>query len=56
MPNCVHCSNPLEVSQEASGFCCTGCEFVYQLIHDEGLENFYDLKREDTLAPLSDKP
>jgi len=39
-----------------SGFCCTGCEFVYGLIHEEGLQNFYDLKQEERLSPLNDQP
>ncbi|MBK1832339.1 heavy metal translocating P-type ATPase metal-binding domain-containing protein [Verrucomicrobiaceae bacterium R5-34] len=53
---CIHCNTPLEKSQEESGFCCTGCEFVYGLIHEEGLESFYDLKQEERLSPLNDQP
>ncbi|MCP5536484.1 MAG: heavy metal translocating P-type ATPase metal-binding domain-containing protein [Akkermansiaceae bacterium] len=54
--NCIHCGTPLEPSQRESGFCCTGCEFVHQLIHDEGLEQFYDLKGGENSAPLRDQP
>lgn len=54
--HCIHCGTPLEASQRESGFCCTGCEFVYQLIHEQGLEKFYDLKRGETSAPLRDQP
>ncbi|MFK7909564.1 MAG: heavy metal translocating P-type ATPase metal-binding domain-containing protein [Akkermansiaceae bacterium] len=54
--DCIHCSTPLESSQEESGFCCTGCEFVHQLIHQQGLEKFYDLKRGETTSPLRDQP
>lgn len=53
---CIHCETPLELSQQESGFCCTGCEFVYQLIHDQGLEKFYDLKRGENSTPLRDQP
>lgn len=53
---CIHCGTPLEASQQESGFCCTGCEFVYQLIHDQGLEKFYDLKRGEASSPLRDQP
>ncbi|MBT8037036.1 MAG: heavy metal translocating P-type ATPase metal-binding domain-containing protein [Verrucomicrobiae bacterium] len=57
MPDqCIHCETPLEPSQKDSGFCCTGCEFVYQLIHDQGLEKFYDLKRGENSTPLRDQP
>lgn len=54
--HCIHCETPLEPSQQDSGFCCTGCEFVYQLIHEHGLEKFYDLKRGGNSAPLRDQP
>jgi len=53
---CIHCKTPLEPSQKDSGFCCTGCEFVYQLIHNQGLEKFYDLKQDETTSPLRDQP
>ena len=53
---CIHCQTPLDPSQKDSGFCCTGCEFVYQLIHNQGLEQFYDLKKEDSSSPLRDQP
>lgn len=23
-------------------FCCAGCKAIYALLHDEGLESFYD--------------
>jgi P-type Cu2+ transporter len=42
---CSHCGLP--VSAMPSGetvFCCTGCMGAYALIHDLGLENYYDLK------------
>ena len=53
---CIHCKTPLEPSQKDSGFCCTGCEFVYHLIQNEGLEKFYDLKRGEMSSPLRDQP
>lgn len=53
---CIHCKTPLEPSQKESGFCCTGCEFVYQLIHNEGLDKFYDLKQGEISSPLRDQP
>lgn len=53
---CIHCNTPLEPSQKDSGFCCTGCEFVYQLIHNQGLEQFYDLKKGESSSPLRDQP
>ncbi|MFC5050229.1 heavy metal translocating P-type ATPase [Rubritalea spongiae] len=54
MHTCKHCSTP--VKSESEEFCCRGCESVYQLIHDGGLGLFYDLKADDTLAPLRERP
>jgi Cu2+-exporting ATPase len=28
----------------ASGFCCSGCAYVYRLVHEHGLAGYYDLK------------
>lgn len=55
MSLCNHCSTPI-TSGSLEGFCCRGCESVYQLIHADGLGLFYDLKAGDTLAPLREKP
>lgn len=54
MHTCKHCSSP--VKSELEDFCCRGCESVFQLIHDGGLGLFYDLKADDTLAPLRERP
>ncbi|MCC7143475.1 MAG: heavy metal translocating P-type ATPase [Candidatus Eisenbacteria bacterium] len=44
--SCLHCALPLTPEQRdvRSDFCCTGCRAVYTLIHDEGLDRYYDLK------------
>jgi len=38
---CAHCGLPT-AADRAPAFCCTGCEAVYALLHDEGLANFYE--------------
>jgi len=43
---CKHCGTP----SNGEEFCCAGCSYVYQLIHQEGLDAFYDIK-DDTTAP-----
>jgi len=53
-PVCKHCGAPItggvnatvtgESEREAGEFCCAGCAYVYRLIHDEGLEGFYQIK------------
>lgn len=46
--HCHHCGleafNPVHNHEHV--FCCHGCSQVYQLLHDQGLENFYELKKE----------
>ncbi|MCP4572172.1 MAG: HAD family hydrolase [bacterium] len=43
---CLHCGNPLGRfwSPEDGPFCCRGCHGVYEMIHQEHLDRFYDLK------------
>ena len=38
--NCVHCGTPSPLGD----FCCSGCEAVYQLLHDCELDRFYELR------------
>ncbi|MFH1845135.1 MAG: heavy metal translocating P-type ATPase metal-binding domain-containing protein [bacterium] len=51
--HCIHCGLPLgrHHRPEDGPFCCNGCRTVYGLIHDEGLERFYDLKPGTTAPP-----
>jgi P-type Cu2+ transporter len=37
-------------------FCCRGCEYVYDLIHHEGLDRFYDLRSSSTIRPVRSVP
>ena len=43
---CLHCSLPLSRAQisHEDPFCCGGCRAVYALIHDAGLDRYYDLR------------
>ena len=54
MALCKHCSTPVRSTTDA--FCCRGCESVYQLIHQDGLGLFYDLKAGDPLTPMRERP
>ena len=46
---CSHCSLPVPaglVEPEAElQFCCNGCRVAYEVIHDHGLDRYYDIKR-----------
>lgn len=39
-PVCRHCGTAAPDGE----FCCAGCAYVYQLIHQEGLDDFYEIK------------
>jgi P-type Cu2+ transporter len=45
---CQHCGAPF---QGPTSFCCRGCEYVHQLILDEGFDRYYDL-RDRNLPPV----
>ncbi|MEM6344017.1 MAG: heavy metal translocating P-type ATPase metal-binding domain-containing protein [Bacteroidota bacterium] len=46
-PACYHCgdecpSPPVQYAEK--DFCCEGCKMVYQILHDNELENYYELE------------
>lgn len=51
---CRHCGLPLTRGQRdrQEAFCCHGCERVYSLIHETGLDRYYDLRRGPGIPPL----
>ncbi|QQL46085.1 heavy metal translocating P-type ATPase metal-binding domain-containing protein [Sulfuriroseicoccus oceanibius] len=52
---CRHCGTPFTPASTDDAFCCSGCEYVYQLIHEEGLQRFYDFKGKSNLPPVRGK-
>ena len=52
--HCTHCGTPFIPKAEES-YCCHGCYYVAQLLHDGGLERFYELKGEKTVPPVGSK-
>jgi len=55
MVSCKHCGQP---SLDKSDFCCKGCQTAWSIIHDLGLDNYYNTRTLDTnttpLVPDSD--
>lgn len=48
-PNCVHCGEEClsdKIILEDKNFCCSGCKTVFQILNEQGLENYYNI--EDT--------
>ena len=47
---CRHCGAPLSDRRLAqAGFCCSGCAYVYRLVHEHGLDAYYRIKDPITL-------
>ena len=49
---CRHCGSPVPANR-ADEFCCAGCAYVFQLLHDQGFEHFYELRAGQGLTPVS---
>jgi Cu2+-exporting ATPase len=51
---CLHCGVPLATPAACeAGFCCSGCAYVYRLVHEHGLEGYYKIK--DAVLPPVDQ-
>ena len=52
--HCLHCGVPLAgAAARTTGFCCSGCSYVYGLVHEHGLEGYYQIK--DAVLPPVDQ-
>ncbi|MEA1651030.1 heavy metal translocating P-type ATPase metal-binding domain-containing protein [Nitrospirillum sp. BR 11164] len=50
--HCRHCGQPLlGAATERGAFCCQGCAGAYTLIHDLGLDAYYDRRPVEAAAP-----
>ncbi|MBC8126907.1 MAG: heavy metal translocating P-type ATPase metal-binding domain-containing protein [Gloeobacteraceae cyanobacterium ES-bin-144] len=56
MASCDHCGTKFSNKSEADRFCCRGCEYVAELISEQGFEQFYDLKKGLAVAPVRSRP
>jgi Cu+-exporting ATPase len=56
---CDHCHLEFEevvmIADEGHHFCCKGCQGVYHLLSEEGLDNFYDKVGDTKLAPPTEQ-
>ncbi len=51
---CAHCGEICPddtVEKNGQYFCCTGCLFVFDLLHDNGMQDFYDISKEQGITP-----
>lgn len=43
--SCRHCGAPLtDARMIETGFCCAGCSYVFRLVHEHGLDSYYQIK------------
>lgn len=56
MTNCDHCGAAFSPRTVAERFCCRGCEYVHELIGENGFDQFYDLKRGLAVTPVRSRP
>jgi len=49
---CKHCSTLFEPLEPGDEFCCGGCAFVFNLINESGLDQYYTLKGGNVTAPV----
>lgn len=49
---CTHCGLdvPAALADEKPAFCCSGCRMAYTVLHDAGLERYYDMPERRGLA------
>lgn len=53
---CLHCRTLHTPVTPDDHFCCAGCAFVYDLINNSGLGDYYTLKGGKTTPPLKNTP
>ena len=44
---CAHCGDPCPTNKDQDhklSFCCLGCQTVYQVLHENGLDTYYELE------------
>jgi P-type Cu2+ transporter len=56
MASCEHCGTEFSAKTVEDRFCCRGCEYVAEMISEQGFEQFYDLKQGIAVAPVRSRP
>ncbi|TVP79301.1 MAG: HAD family hydrolase [Puniceicoccaceae bacterium] len=52
---CTHCSTPFTPRGDEV-YCCHGCDYVAQLLSDNDLTRFYELKGDTVVPPVGSRP
>ncbi len=48
---CIHCGAPVPAKAADPRFCCAGCQFVYGLLQERGLDGFYQMRDQSPAPP-----
>lgn len=56
MASCEHCGTEFSPREVVAKYCCKGCEYVAELISENGFERFYDLKQGLAVTPVRSRP
>lgn len=56
MAHCEHCGTEFSAKTAEDRFCCRGCQYVAELISEQGFEQFYDLKQGIAVTPVRSRP
>jgi Cu2+-exporting ATPase len=56
MRPCDHCGTDFAPRAAEDRYCCRGCEYVAAMIRGQGLDRYYELKRDATAAPVRSRP
>ena len=56
MATCAHCGTEFAAGAAGERYCCRGCEYVAELISEQGFERFYDLKQGIAVTPVKSRP
>jgi len=56
MASCEHCGTEFSAKSADDRFCCRGCQYVAELISEQGFEQFYNLKQGIAVAPVRSRP
>lgn len=55
---CAHCGDDClseKISIENNYFCCTGCKTVYQILNEQGLDNYYNIEQTPGISKRNSK-
>lgn len=54
---CYHCGDKIigkPISKEDKDFCCSGCLTVYEILSDNGLDQFYEFNQQSGIKPATE--